>query len=268
MNEKPNFNRCALGRASFTTSTLNDCLDEIHDVIEKRGYNYICVADARSMYWANKYEDLCKIQNRSLFSVTDGMSLVRYAKMLGHPSAERITGHNLMIGLFEKSQEHSYSHYFYGNTQETLSKLKSNLLRKYTHLCIKGTCSPPFQKLENFDIDEISKTINDLSPTFFWCGLGSPKQERFISSLQPKLKATICIGVGQAFAFVAGTDRRAPKWMQDAGLEWLYLYIKKPKKLIIAAIPYVWMTTVLISTNFRTQANRIRSFLSFSNSKA
>jgi N-acetylglucosaminyldiphosphoundecaprenol N-acetyl-beta-D-mannosaminyltransferase len=249
MNESTYNQRCAIGNTSFSVLKIDNCLDIINNNIVSGNFNYICVADARTMYWANKSFDLYEIQNKSLLSVPDGMSLVRYAKKTGIKSIERITGHDLMIAIFNESFQKSYSHYFYGNTQETLNKLKINLLRNYPNLKISGVLSPPFQLLKSFDIDELAQTINDVSPTFFWCGLGSPKQERFISLLQPKLKSTICVGVGQAFYFIAGTDKRAPKWMQRAGFEWFFLYIQKPKKLLKAIFPYIWMMFMLFKVS-------------------
>ena len=86
--------------------------------------------------------------------------------------------------------------------------------------------------MEAYDIEALAKDVNTLKPTFFWCGLGAPKQERLMSLLQPHLKQTISLGEGLAFEYYAGTVKRAPKWMQKSGLEWVYRDIQQPIKLI------------------------------------
>ena len=106
-----------------------------------------------------------------------------------------------------------------GETNMGISK------RAYPDLDIKAAISPPFQPIEAYDIEGLAKHVNDLNPTFFWCGLGAPKQERVMALLQPHLNNTISVGVGLAFEYFAGTVKRAPIFMQKNGLEWLYLQL-------------------------------------------
>ena len=202
---------------------------------------YICVTNSRTTYLANKDDNYCQIQNNSLLTLPDGAPLVWIAHNLGFTEVGKVSGKDLMDALFEISEEKGYSHYFYGSTQKTIELMKKNILQKYPGLDIKGAVSPPFQPLESFDIDALAKEINELSPTFFWCGLGAPKQERLMAALQPKLQSTISVGVGLAFEYYAGTINRAPRWMQNVGLEGVYRLSQQPKNIQRAIKPFSWI---------------------------
>jgi N-acetylglucosaminyldiphosphoundecaprenol N-acetyl-beta-D-mannosaminyltransferase len=156
-----------------------------------------------------------------------------------------------MDALFEISVEKSYSHYFYGCSQKTIDLLQKNLMLKYPGIDIKGVFSPPFQPIEDFDIESLSNQINKLRPTFFWCGLGAPKQEKLISLLQPSLKNTMSVGVGLAFEYFAGTVSRVPSHIQNLGLEWLYRCLQQPIKARRFIIPFFWICNKILKSKFK-----------------
>jgi len=163
-------------------------------VIEKAGAEnkpgYICVTNARTTHLANHNEEYCHIQNSSLLTVPDGAPLVWIARNKGFTEVGKVSGKDFMDALFAVSTEKGYSHYFFGSTPYTIEQLKGNLEKQYPGINIKGAVSPPFQPIEDFDIEGLAKKLNQLQPTFFWCGLGAPKQERLNALLQPKLNST------------------------------------------------------------------------------
>jgi len=163
---------------------------------------------------------------------------------------ERVSGPDLIEEIFTISNEKRYSHYFFGSTPKTIDAIQKKLKEKYPGLVIKGAVSPPFQPIEDFNIDALANEINILKPTFFWCGLGAPKQERLNALLQPKLDSTICIGVGLAFEYIAGTVHRAPLWMQKIGLEWIYRILQQPKNIKRFFSPFTWISVQLIKSYF------------------
>lgn len=142
----------------------------------------------------------------------------------------QIAGHDLFNGLLQVSTQKEYTHYLFGSTNSTLKKMKDKLSIDYPNVKILKTFSPPFQPLEKYDIESLATEINEIKPTFFWVGLGAPKQERLMALLQPKLTHTICIGVGLVFEYYAGNVKRAPKWIINIGLEWLYRDIQQKRK--------------------------------------
>ena len=229
---------------SSTISYLNSCLKE--NIL-----GYVCVTNARTTYLANRDNSYCEIQNNSLLTVPDGMPLVWIAHNRKHKSVEKVSGKDLMDALFQVSIENNYSHYFYGCSEITINLLKKNLSTKYPGLNIKAAISPPFQPLEDYDINELANDINNLKPTFFWCGLGAPKQERLMALIQPHLKHTISIGVGLAFEYFAGTVKRVPKKIEKFGLEWLYRCIQQPIKARRFIVPFFWIVGKILKSKFK-----------------
>lgn len=171
-----------------------------------------------------------QIQNSANLRIPDGRPLSLVAKLKGYKSAKRVAGPDLMQRIFEQSTLNNYKHYFYGSTPETLKALKENLLKKFPTIQIVGMFSPPFRELSSKEDKEIIEKINEANPDIIWVGLGAPKQEVWMNSHKNKVKG-LMIGVGAGFDYHAGKFKRAPKWMQNLSLEWLYRLFQEPKRL-------------------------------------
>ena len=79
---------------------------------------------------------------------------------------------------------------------------------------------------------ELRKRVREARPDFFWVGLSTPKQERFMDAHLPLLpEARVFLGVGAAFDLLTGRIQQAPRWMQRLGLEWLFRVTQEPKRL-------------------------------------
>ena len=232
--------RFAAGKLQISKTTLHNALQVIRQSITSNHFNYICVTNVRTAWITQHDEEYLRIQNHSLLTLPDGMPLVWMAHRLGFREVRRVTGLELMKSVFGISLEENYSHYFYGSTPETISRMEANLRKDYPLMLVKKLVSPAFRALEDTDIDSLVTEINLLRPTFFWIGLGAPKQSKLAARLQPKLKTTICIGTGLAFDYLAGTVSRAPAWMQRCGLEWLFRTMQQPAKSSRILRPFLW----------------------------
>jgi len=105
------------------------------------------------------------------------------------------------------------------------------LTARYPGLRVAGWDSPPFSPVnDEQDRDAISK-INASGADILWVGLGAPKQEYWMADHLGKVEIPVMVGVGAAFDFLSGAKRQAPKWMQRAGLEWLYRLVSEPGRL-------------------------------------
>src|SRR5690606_1686006 len=229
---------------------LETAVNYLATAIHTKNFGYVCVTNSRATYIANQDESYCEIQNRSLLSVPDGMPLVWIAHNEGHKEMGKVSGQDLMDAIFKISVAKGYSHYFYGCSQNTIDLLQVQLLKKYPGLQIKAAVSPPFQPVESYNVEELAEAVNQLQPTFFWCGLGAPKQERILAKLQPHLTRTISIGVGLAFECFAGTVKRAPVWMQKNGFEWIYRDVQQPIKLVRFVKPFSFIFKRMITSKF------------------
>jgi N-acetylglucosaminyldiphosphoundecaprenol N-acetyl-beta-D-mannosaminyltransferase len=167
----------------------------------------------------------------------DGAPVAWMMRKLGHTRQQRINGPDLMWKYCEQLSRRPPCQlgddggvFFLGNTEETLLILKTKLLAAFPDIKIAGSISPPFRQLTPEEDSAIVTKINDSGAGLLWVSLGCPKQELWMAEHRGRINA-VMIGVGAAFDYHAGTIRRAPKWMQNNGLEWLYRVFSEPKRL-------------------------------------
>lgn len=221
---------CNILGVNIAVTNMNDTLKYIEENLENLKGNYICVSNVHTTVMAYESEEYRKIQNGGALALPDGGPLSTISRKRGFSNAERVTGPDLMEEVFKLSEETGYTHYFYGSTQEVLNELKDKLIKKYPRLKIVGLFSPPFRKtVEKEDINKIEE-INSLNVDFFWVGLGAPKQEAWMSMHQYQINS-IMIGVGAGFEYHAERIKRAPRFMQDNNMEWIYRLMQDPKRL-------------------------------------
>jgi len=171
------------------------------------------------------------ILNSAELWAPDGILPVWVARLRGYRNVTRAPGADIMRQYFQRAAAKGYSSYFYGDTEHTLSALQRRLSRDYPGHRIAGACSPPFRPLTPAEDQEIISRINAARPDVLWVGLGMPKQELWIHRHLEQLQVPAAIGVGAAFAFAAGTVGRCPDWIGRMGFEWVYRFLKEPKKL-------------------------------------
>lgn len=245
MNKIPRF---SIGNFKVSIVNLQSAVDHISNCIEKKQTGYICVSNSRVAYRSNNEPDYCDIQNNSLLTLPDGKPLTWIAHNRGVKEIGQVAGNELFHAILRESTKKGYSHYFYGSTPYTIDEIKKRSSTDYPDVVIVAAVSPPFQPIEDYDIDSLAEEVNNLAPTFFWVGLGAPKQEQLMALLQPKLKYTICIGVGLVFEYYAGTVKRAPKWVRKMGLEWLVRTVQQPKRLVMFSKPFIWTIKEIVKS--------------------
>lgn len=224
--EAGNAPRFSIGRVGISAVTMEDALRLLHTQVRKRAPAYVCVGNVRTTVLAQKDTDFCKIQNESFLTLPDGMPLVWYARLVGVTGVDRVTGPDLMLAALRLSKERGYSHYFYGDTSETLSRVREEMNVAYPDAVVKGYESPPFGPLKEPDMRAAAEEINRLNPDFVWVALGAPKQERWMARVLPLIDRSILIGVGAAFRFLIGEYKHPPGILQKCGLEgvcWRFL---------------------------------------------
>lgn len=221
---------CNILGVNINVTNINETIRYICDNLEKFKGNYICVSNVHTTVTSYENEEYRNIQNSGAMALPDGGPLSFISRRRGFKEAERVTGPDLMGEIFKVSQDEGYTHYFYGSTQETLDKLNLKLNEKYPKLNVVGTYSPPFRRLSDEEDEEIIRIINKSDADFIWIGLGAPKQEIWMYEHKNKVNG-LMLGVGAGFDYYADKLKRAPKWMQDYNLEWLYRLCQEPKRL-------------------------------------
>lgn len=210
--------------------TMESTLKILDEKLEKIKGEYICVSNVHTTVMSFEDEKYKDIQNGAFMRLPDGKPLSIVGKRKGIKGIERVTGPDLMKEIFKVSKEKSYSHYFYGSTEDTLEKLEKELTEKYPDIKIAGMYSPPFRKLTEEEDGKIVEKINSANADFLWVGLGAPKQEMWMNSKRGKVNS-LMLGVGAGFDYHANKLKRAPKLMQNLSLEWLYRLLQDPKRL-------------------------------------
>lgn len=121
--------------------------------------------------------------------------------------------------------------FFYGGTEDLLAKTKEFLQANYPGLILAGFLSPPFRNLTNNETEDVIGHINKSGAGLVFVILGCPKQEMWMALVHAKINA-VTIGIGAALPVFIGIKKRAPKWMQNSGLEWLFRLLQEPKRLL------------------------------------
>lgn len=221
-----------LGSRVHLVSTT-ETVDRIERWIQLRDTrcHQIVVTGFHGLMEAHKKPQLRAILNSADLWVPDGIAPVWLARIHGHRKVKRAPGAEIMRAFLERANRNGYSSYFYGDTSQTLAALCSAVARKYPGHRIAGSYSPPFRALTLAEQADILDRINDTRPDVLWVALGMPKQDLWIHEHLTRLNFPVAIGVGAAFAFVAGTVPRCPEWMGKAGFEWVYRLLREPHKL-------------------------------------
>ncbi len=188
---------------------------------------YVCVCNVHTTVEGYRDPTFRDVTNRAWLAVPDGMPLVWALRALGDGPRRRSNGPYLMQTLLERAPTTGHRHFLFGGSDQTLDKL----LARYGGPHIAGVFSPPFRPPTPEEDAEHAARINAARPDFVWVGLGAPKQERWMARLRPQLDAPVLLGVGAAFAMLAGETSQAPRWMQDRGLEWAFRLGSEPKRL-------------------------------------
>jgi N-acetylglucosaminyldiphosphoundecaprenol N-acetyl-beta-D-mannosaminyltransferase len=246
---------------------------------------YVCVTSVHGVMESQKDPALRRIHNRSFMTVPDGMPTVWMGREYGFVWMKRVYGPDLMLALCQAtakpveaekapgrensaylypSQEETggldlgrgnsgrMTHFLYGATGETLHQLKENLEARFPGIQIAGTYAPPFRPLTADEEADLQRQVAACRPDFFWVGLSTPKQERFMSrynaaSGEFPLDCGIMLGVGAAFDIHAGNYKDAPEWIKNSGLQWFFRLCKEPRRLWRR---YLWIVPGFIWLSF------------------
>lgn len=195
--------------------------------------------------------------------VADGMPLIWASKLAGEPLPGRVAGSNLIFSLSAAAAREGFSIYLLGGNPGSADAAARRLSSLYPELRVAGTACPN----PGFEHDEsawsaLKNALTRAQPDIVFVGLGSPKQEQFISRMRPQLPRAWWLGVGISFSFVCGEVRRAPQWVQSLGFEWLHRLMQEPERLgrryVCQGLPFAFLL-LLHSLRRRFRSSRQRS---------
>ena len=189
-------------------------------------------------------DELCGYLKNADLVTADGMPIVLLSKLLRNPLPERVTGADMVPAICRRCAEEGLSVYVLGGDRDAIEAAFGKLRIENGELKIAGI-DPAFVKLDE-DQPEIVARINAAQPDILFVALGNPKQELWMGRNRGKIDVGAMIGVGGTFNFIAGKVKRAPRWMQRCGLEWIYRIIQEPGRLwrryAYGLVKFAWLS--------------------------
>ena len=214
-----------------TAQRYPDAIEAFLSAVKDRRPFRAHFATVHSIVEATRDAALQSVLESADMVAADGMPLVWLSRRRGAPWAERVCGPDVMLSLCDRGREIGMRHYFVGGRPGTPEALVERLGARFPGLAVAGTASPPFGPEDPAETAAQIDAINGAMPDVVWIGLGSPKQEFWAAQHAGSLMAPLILPVGAAFDFHSGRLRRAPRWMQRAGLEWLFRLAVEPGRL-------------------------------------
>jgi N-acetylglucosaminyldiphosphoundecaprenol N-acetyl-beta-D-mannosaminyltransferase len=163
--------------------------------------------------------------------IPDGVSVVWAIRLLTGQKLKKIAGADLFFYEMERLKKNGGKCFFLGSTEATLKRIKARAKKEFPNIKVK-TYSPPYKPdFSKEDNAAMVTAVNDFEPDVLFIGMTAPKQEKWAYQHFNQLKVGHVDCIGAVFDFYAGTINRAPKWMINIGLEWLYRLVKEPKRM-------------------------------------
>jgi N-acetylglucosaminyldiphosphoundecaprenol N-acetyl-beta-D-mannosaminyltransferase len=169
----------------------------------------------------------------------DGMAVVWAGRLMGVPLPERVTGIDLMERLLAEAEHEGWPTYFLGARPDVLDAFVDVVRRRHPKLPIAGMRDGYFD-----DDAAVARDIRASGARLLFVGMSSPRKERFLARQLRNVGDLLAVGVGGAFDVGAGRTRRAPPWMQRAGLEWAFRLAQEPRRMagryLVGNVRFVW----------------------------
>lgn len=213
--------------------TMSEAVEEIDRLIRQRQCSYVVTPNLDHIVLLESDSEFSDAYSNADLIVTDGMPLIWISKLLKTPIKEKISGSDLFPEMCRMAASKGYSIFILGAAEGVADQAADKLKAKVAGLQICGTYSPPigFEK-DAAELEKIKELIAQADPDILAVSLGSPKGEKFIYKHINEYNIPLGISIGATIDFEAGNVKRAPKWMSDFGLEWLFRITQDPKRLI------------------------------------
>ncbi len=221
--------RRILGMRVHATS-YSETAEAVLEMASTGAGGMVCVATVHMVMEAFDDPEFRRLVNSADRVTPDGMPLVWALRALGIPEASRVYGPSLTPEICARAEQRGVPVGFYGGSPEVIEALRTSLLARFPRLQVPFAYSSPYRPLTPEEDRDVVDAIAASGARVLFVGLGCPKQERWMAAHRTTLSCAM-VGVGAAFDFLAGAKAQAPRWIQDAGLEWLFRLAHEPRRL-------------------------------------
>jgi N-acetylglucosaminyldiphosphoundecaprenol N-acetyl-beta-D-mannosaminyltransferase len=207
--------------------TTAETLDWFGRMVVEGGTHQICTVNPEFIIAAQRDVEFKQILNRSALNLPDGIGVLWAARRLGRPLRERVAGSDLIYAIARQAAATGWRIFLLGAADGVAEQAAQTLCTRYPGLKIAGAWAG--SPAPEFDDDLIAR-IQPTSPDIVLVAYGAPKQDKWLARNLKRTGAAIGMGIGGSLDFVAGTQKRAPRWLQRFGLEWLYRLMREPRR--------------------------------------
>ncbi|WP_295799701.1 WecB/TagA/CpsF family glycosyltransferase [uncultured Microbulbifer sp.] len=219
--------RIELMNVPLDVATMSESVTAIAKRVDDHRFTqHVVVNVAKLIHMQRDTELSASVKSCDLINI-DGMGIVWGARLLGHDVPERVAGIDLFYALLAMSSEKKFPVYFLGARREVVDEAVAKLQRQFPDLPVAGWHHGYFWDDEKAMVDKIRRS----GARLLFVAITSPRKENFIHKWRDSLGVDFVMGVGGTFDVVAGKVKRAPAWIQRAGLEWLFRLFQEPGRM-------------------------------------
>jgi len=223
MNSRVEIMGCLIDNLS-----MEETLQKIESFIRSGRPHQHVVVNVDKLVKASRDPDLRRIINECALVNVDGMPVVWASRLLGKPLKERVAGVDLFESLVRRAAEKEWRLFFLGAREEVVRGVKNLYEKTLPALRIAGYRNGYWRPEEEA---AVVKLIADSRPDLLFVAMSSPKKEQFLSRYQAEMKIPFAMGVGGTFDVVVGNVKRAPMWMRQWSMEWLFRFLQEPRRM-------------------------------------
>jgi N-acetylglucosaminyldiphosphoundecaprenol N-acetyl-beta-D-mannosaminyltransferase len=217
---------------TFDNLTQRGVVDRVADAMDRGDGGWIVTPNLDQLRAYRQDPGIRSTFERADLVVADGTPLIWASRLQGTPLPERVAGSDLIYLLTEAAAERGARVFLLGGNPGAAEAASAKFTERFPDLEICGIHCPPFGFEENPAAwDDMVAALDDAAPDLVWVALGFPRQDRVIGRLRSRYPGTWFAGIGISLSFVSGEVRRAPRWLQRLGLEWVHRMAQEPRRL-------------------------------------
>lgn len=226
--------------------TLDEAADRTKNLVQKsnKSCELVVAPNVEFIMAAQKDKMFFDILRSAKLATPDSFGVEIAAKLQKKPLKQRIPGQAYFRKILEVGQKEGWTFYFLGGKDDTVSKAIQNIKKIYPQIKVVGSHEGFFEKSSE---ETVIEEINRLKPNVLFVAMGAPTQEKWIYAHQKELKVDIAAGQGGTFDYEAGNVKRAPKWMQKIGLEWLWRLILQPRRITRMIVLPIYLLKIIFT---------------------
>ncbi len=221
-------NRIEMMGCRIDNLSMEETLQTIEGFIKSGKPHQHVVVNVDKLVKASRDAELRRIINDCALVNVNGMPVVWASRLLGRPLKERVAGVDLFEALMRRSASRGWRVFLLGAREEVVSGVKSAYEQKYPGLTVAGYRNGYWRPEEEAAVVEHVKAAG---ADLLFVAISSPKKEQFLGRYQAEMQIPFAMGVGGTFDVAVGRVKRAPVWMQNAGLEWFYRFLQEPRRM-------------------------------------